>query len=473
MAPKKLLPVAALCSALATGTPLAAWATPAVVDSLPIALSPAPAPPSTIACKRFSLVQATISTSGCLYRETDGSIVVDIERPDKENGPRAGRAICTWKSAAIDTDGDLCDVMLCIDIASTNDSANGAKVAFDSATHEEGGVCLGCVPSNADGAQSIISYTASLQLTKAGTDAITTGEAPLLFYTDGMDGQKGQSKTQKGSMSVTRGSKPGPIDIGAQTQDVQRILADPALLQMSWSGTGAVGIAFPMSGDTSGHPKDEAADTPAHVDIADDEPSSESNEAVPSDASGDTATEPSDAQPEDDLDLVAPSDVDAGNCCMMAALDHTETIDAASIEPVAAGNPIRQNTLITFPKTVDLVFLPSGEIVAPSMLTLLGAKRDRNKIDKLTVVDPATTATLRLHAVGADGNKTEEFDGEKLLVNRVLQRNEDISYELRLEGFDRARDADIIAAAIESPQRLMTLRFDYSSYIVTQASNSI
>ena len=306
MAPKNLLPVAALCSALATGTPLAAWATPAVVDSLPIALSPAPASPNTNACKRFSLAQATISTSGCLYRDTDGSIVVDIERPDKENGPRAGHAICTWKSAAIDTDGDLCDVVLCIDIASTNDSANEAKVAFDSATHEKGGVCLGCVPSNANGAQPIISYTASLQLSKAGTDAIATGEAPLLFYADGMDGQKGQSKTQKGSLSVTRGSKPGPIDIDAQTQGVQRILADPALLQMSWSGTGAVGIVFPMSGDTSGHPKDEAVDTPAHVGIADDALSSESNEAVPSDASGDTATESSDAQPEDDLDLVAP-----------------------------------------------------------------------------------------------------------------------------------------------------------------------
>ena len=104
--------------------------------------------------------------------------------------------------------------------------------------------------------------------------------------------------------------------------------------------------------------------------------------------------------------------------------------------------------------------------MAPSVLTLLGAKRDRNRIEKITVVDPATSATLRLYAIGADGSKTEEFDGEKLLATRVLQKNEDISYELRLEGFDRARDADIIAAAIESPQRLMTLRFDYASYIV-------
>lgn len=467
MAPRKLLPVAVLCSALATGTPLAAWATPVMADSLPTALSPASAPPSAIACKRFSLAQATISTSGCLTRDTDGSIVVDIKRPNRENDPQAGCATCTWKSVAVDADGDVCDARLRIDIASIDDSANGAKVAFDSAMRiEEGGVCLGCVPSNADGAQPTISYAVSLQLTKAGTDAVATGEAPLLLFALGSGDQKGQNKTQKGSLSIIRGSEPCPIDFDAQAQDAQRILADPALLQMAWSGTGAIGISSPMPGNMSGYPKDEDADTSTRVDIADDAPSPENSAATPSETSGDTAAEPSNDQSDDGLGFAAPPDVDEGNCCMMVALDHTETVDAASIEPVAADNPTRKYTLITFPKTVDLVFLPSGEIVAPSVLTLLGAKRDRNRIEKITVVDPATTATLRLYAIGADGSKTEEFDGEKLLATRILQKNEDISYELRLEGFDRARDADIIAAAIESPQRLMTLRFDYASYIV-------
>ena len=466
MAPRKLLPVAALCSALATGTPLAAWATPVMADSLPTALSPAPSPSSVIACKRFSLAQATISTSGCLTYDTDGLIVVDIKRLDKENGPQAGCATCTWKSVAVDADGDVCDARLRIDIASIDDSANGAKVAFDSAMSTGGGVCLGCVPSNADGTQPSISYVASLQLTKAGTDAIATGEAPLLFFALGAGDQKGLNKTQKGSLSVIRGSEPCPIDFDAHAQDAQRILADPALLQMAWSGTGAIGISSPMPGDMSGYPKDEDADTSTRVDIADDAPSPENSAATPSETSGDTAAEPSNDQPDDGLGFAAPPDVDEGNCCMMVALDHAETVDAASIEPVAADNPTRKYTLITFPKTVDLVFLPSGEIVAPSVLTLLGAKRDRNRIEKITVVDPATTATLRLYAIGADGSKTEEFDGEKLLATRILQKNEDISYELRLEGFDRARDADIIAAAIESPQRLMTLRFDYASYIV-------
>lgn len=49
MASKNLLPVVALCGALATGTPVAAWATPVMAGSLPAALSSAPNPSSTIA----------------------------------------------------------------------------------------------------------------------------------------------------------------------------------------------------------------------------------------------------------------------------------------------------------------------------------------------------------------------------------------------------------------------------------------
>ena len=53
MASKNLLPVVALCGALATGTPVAAWATPVMADSLPAALSSAPNPSSAIVCKAF------------------------------------------------------------------------------------------------------------------------------------------------------------------------------------------------------------------------------------------------------------------------------------------------------------------------------------------------------------------------------------------------------------------------------------
>lgn len=453
MAPKHLLPVAALCSALATGTPLAAWATPATANSLPQALSPVANSSGIVACQRFSLALATIRTSGCLHRNSEGSVVVDTERPDKENGSQAGCAICTWKSVAVDADGDPCDVELRIDIASVDDSANGAKVVFDSAAHKkEGGVCLGCVPSNADGAQPIISFTASLRLTKAGTDANATGDAPLLFFANDTGDQEAQNSTQKGSLSLVRGSEPAPINIDAQAQGAQCVLADPTLLQMAWHGSGAVEIASPASGDNGEFPKDEVADAPAHVDDA----------AAPPEKPGDTATEPSDSQPKDGLDFIAPPDVDEGNCCMMVALDHTETVDAASIEPVAADAPRRKNILITFPNTVELVFLPSGEVVAPTALTAVGARSASNDIQAISALNATTTAKLHLYSVAADGTRTEEFDGTKLLVPRRIGVQEDFPYQMELEGFDRARDADIIAAAIESPQHLMTLRFDFS-----------
>ena len=243
MASKNLLPVVALCGALATGTPVAAWATPVMADSLPAALSSAPNPSSAIACKRFSIAQAAISTSGCLRRNTDGSIVVDINRSNKVNGSQAGCAVCTWRSVVLDADGDPCNLELRIDIASVDDSANGAKVAFDGAFFEKGGgICLGCAAANADDTQPTLSFTASLRLAKAGTDAIAAGETSLLFYAASTKDTDAHFEKPAGSLSLTRGIEAGPIEIDAHAQSRQRILADPALLEMEWNGSGAIGI---------------------------------------------------------------------------------------------------------------------------------------------------------------------------------------------------------------------------------------
>lgn len=475
MASKNLLPVVALCGALATGTPIAAWATPVMADSLPAALSPAPDPSSVIACKRFSLTQATVSTSGCLRQDTDGSIVVDIKRSDKTNGSQAGCAICTWRSVALDADDDPCDLELRIDIASVDDSANEAKVAFDSAffEEEEGGVCLGCVASHADGAQPTLSFTASLRLTKAGTDAIAAGEASLLFYAASTEDTDIHFEKPAGSLSLTRGTEAGPIAIDTHTLGRQRILADPALLEMEWNGSGAVGIV-PSALDAKTLPSN---DEPINATIqeestdkeagAGDTPSPTNSVPASFEAPNEPATGPNDPELADSLGLADPQEIDEGNCCVLAALDHTEVIDATNIEVAAANQPVRKSAIIAFPESIEVVFLPSGEVVAPTLLTLLGAKNTRNEIKKVTVVDPATTAKLRLYAVAPDGGKTLEFDGDTLLAWRRLDIMQDVSYQIELEGFDRARDANIIAAAIESPQRLMTLRFDYYPYVPT------
>lgn len=474
MASKNLLPVVALCGALATGTPVAAWATPVMADPLPAALSPAPDPSSTIMCKRFSLKQATILTSGCLRRNTDASIVVDIERSNKENESQAGCAVCTWHSVVLDADDDPCDLELRIDIASIDDSANGAKVAFDSTFFEKGGgICLGCAAANADDAQPTLSFTASLRLTKAGTDAIAAGEASLLFYAVSTEDTDIHFEKSAGALSLTRGTKAGPIEIDAHALGRQCILADPALLEMEWNGSGAVGIVpsalgaktLPSNeGPSNAAIKEEGADKEAGMD---DTPALANSVPASFEAPDETVADPNDFELADSLGLADPQEIDEGNCCVLAALDRTETIDAANIEVAAANQPVRKSAIIAFPESVEVVFLPSGEVVAPTLLTLLGAKNTRNEIKKITVVDPATTAKLRLYAVAPDGSKTLEFDGDTLLAWRRLDIMQDVSYQIELEGFDRARDANIIAAAIESPQRLMTLRFDYYPYVPT------
>ena len=71
---------------------------------------------------------------------------MDIDRSNKANG--SGRcAVCTWRSAVLDADGDPCNLELRIDIASVDDSANGAKVAFDGTFFEKGGgICPAAPP---------------------------------------------------------------------------------------------------------------------------------------------------------------------------------------------------------------------------------------------------------------------------------------------------------------------------------------
>lgn len=417
MASKNLLPVVALCGALATGTPVAAWATPVMADSLPAALSSAPNPPSAIACKRFSIAQAAISTSGCLRRNTDGSIVVDINRSNKANGSQAGCAVCTWRPVVLDADGDPCNLELRIDIAA--------------------------------------------------------GEASLLFYAVSTKDTDAHFEKPAGSLSLTRGIEAGPIEIDAHAQSRQRILADPALLEMEWNGSGAIGI-LPSALDAKTLPSnDEPINATIQEESADNEagagdtPSPTNSVPASFEAPNEPAADPNDPELADSLGLADPQEIDEGNCCVLAALDHTEVIDAANIQVAAANQPVRKSAIIAFPESVEVVFLPSGEVVAPTLLTLLGAKNTRNEIKKITVVDPATTAKLRLYAVAPDGSKTLEFDGDTLLAWRRLDIMQDVSYQIELEGFDRARDADIIAAAIESPQRLMTLRFDYYPYVPT------
>ena len=242
---------------------------------------------------------------------------------------------------------------------------------------------------------------------------------------------------------------------------------------MEWNGSGAIGILPSALDAKTLPPNDEPINATIQEESADkeagagDTPSPTNSVPASFEAPNEPAADPNDPEFADSLGLADPQEIDEGNCCVLAALDHTEVIDAANIEVAAANQPVRKSAIIAFPESIEVVFLPSGEVVAPTLLTLLGAKNTRNEIKKVTVVDPATTAKLRLYAVAANGSKTLEFDGDTLLTWRRLDIMQDVSYQIELEGFDRARDANIIAAAIEFPQRLMTLRFEYYPYVPT------
>lgn len=120
MASKTLLPVVALCGALATGTPVAAWATPVMAELL------TSSPKFSPQIRRVPLRASVFHRTGAvdlarLRRDTDGSIVVDIKRSSKANGSQAGCTVCTWRSVVLDADGDPCNLELRIDIASVDD----------------------------------------------------------------------------------------------------------------------------------------------------------------------------------------------------------------------------------------------------------------------------------------------------------------------------------------------------------------
>ena len=69
---------------------------------------------------------------------------------------------------------------------------------------------------------------------------------------------------------------------------------------------------------------------------AGDTPSPTNSVPASFEAPNEPATGPNDPELADSLGLADPQEIDEGNCCVLAALDHTEVIDAANIEVAAA-----------------------------------------------------------------------------------------------------------------------------------------
>lgn len=152
------------------------------------------------------------------------------------------------------------------------------------------------------------------------------------------------------------------------------------------------------------------------------------------------------------------TDIDPANYTATVDVSDVHSLVAADAAVLADEEPKRQYVILTVPKTFEFLFLPSGEVVAPSALTIWGGERAYNDIKNMTITDKSTEATLELYATAADGTVTEEFDGTTYLKKyRRLKVKEDISYTAKLAGFDYKSEQDLVMAAIEEPQHLFTL----------------
>ncbi len=466
MASKVHVAAATLCCVLALGTP-AVHPAPAMAAPLPASTASDDSFVSEeiirIDAAAFTFKNAEVTTAGCLrQRASDGSIVVDIDRHSRSKGMQTGSVICRWSAVAIDADGDVCDLELSVEDLEVDSSAGGTVVLAPATFYENGGgIAIGCLDTD----DSDIAFTAYIRAYKSGTTAAARGAIPFRIA------HAGDTKERSGLASLLSGLQQDAQNyagtVGARRESTS-IAADAVLTQLTWSGCGAIELV-PDATDNIG-----SADRTTESKGSDDEraranpPEPEMSSSV-SAAVSKTAQETimvsdggktleTTAAAQDDQ---SPSSKGVENFVAFVATDQTQSLDPSSTG-VRATSPKRKGALITLPKTFQLEYLPSGEVVAPEIYTIIGAMGASDDIEEISVSDSATKALLHLYETSSDGTKTEMFDGTKLVQRRRVLAYEDVACTVELVGFDRARDAQTIAAAIEEPQRLMTLVFGFT-----------
>ena len=147
-----------------------------------------------------------------------------------------------------------------------------------------------------------------------------------------------------------------------------------------WSGTDPEPSEFspPRLTPRRSPPNDEPINATIQEESADkeagagDTPSPTNSVPASFEAPNEPAADPNDPEFADSLGLADPQEIDEGNCCVLAALDHTEVIDAANIEVAAANQPVRKSAIIAFPESIEVVFFAIGRGRGPNTAHLVG-----------------------------------------------------------------------------------------------------
>lgn len=450
--------------------------TGALALSLPCPLyaSDAPSSPPTEYAPAAQAKTGRIS----LVRGDDGAVLARSASPLEHK-----KLDLTWKIDVSGTQGPSRTVELRIKNVQAGELDSDSEIELVSPGPRPGLLRVGSVSKSAPEAQT--AYVLSMRL--SGSQDATPDDAPAsvpVLLSIGEQAEHGRlelKRTGAENLALTR-KEPSerllnealaaPKDNGiAQVHEITSAWTD-----FTWSGSGGTEISFMVPpGNTSGvtgaststpiQDSCEDASSPSDGKGDSDSPKASTTDASPkTDAAQDGISNPegtlvsTDAQSRLAQAMGAATDIDPDNFTAAVALDSPRSLEASAPAAYATDEPVRQRIILSVPKTFELLFLPSGEVVAPTALTVLGGERAYNDIKDMTLTDKATQATLELYAPEDDGSLSQEYDGTTFLKGyRRLDLKEDVSYTVKLEGLDHEREQDLIMAAIEAPQHLFTL----------------
>lgn len=457
MAAKSTLLLAAFCCALATACPQPADAWTPDADGTAAAPS--------LAAAILPARNARVSCTGCLsYPSSTRAVVVDTARAGKDGkAPNAGSATLRLPGFASGTDGHRLDLALKLEVTTVGLEDGDTIIDFSSADPTE--VLLGN-PHGTGGD----TFTVTMRLLEPGT------------------GLEAQSDLELGIERIAA-SKEASV---AATPVGRRAADGAAPDTFTWSGGGVfrVTVTDPVApgapdGDASARSNESETDrepsreqdrpqgdtdggdemTPGD-DVEIDEREEKDDE---SEDAGKGGIEPNSDESPAAVELAAedPAAVDAGtldgsrDCCTaLVALDAPQELAAADYPVTSAAS--RRIGSLSLPKQFPLTYLPSGEIVAPTLLRVLGATTGWMDVRDISIRDRATDAKVHLSTRKADGTLEEWYDGETFLPGwRRFEIMEDVDFVMTLEGFSYKTDGDLIEASVYGAQPLFTLAFTY------------
>ena len=466
MAVKSTLPLAALCCTLALTCPRPATAQAVSVNSVKTPSLAAAVLPSD---------GVRISCTGCLARSPlANAVVVDTACADGNGkAPLAGGATLRLPGYALDAVGNRLDLELSLDARA--DGLKDGDIVIDARDAGTTGLLLGNPKADEQAAFSV-----TTRLLQADT---------------GLPAQNARALTVK-RVSSSRAHAAADEDAPSH----QREQGGSAPVTFSWSG-GAVYRISAEAASTDGASSERDATAPDGAE-ADGGPSSEDgspgddghgNQTQPvEDTTGRDAAEPGDepdGAPASSTESAAPTGAPSGtvadtpgpdpfaiaaedldperSCCeALVALDAPQAFVAADYPVTSASS--RKPTLLALPRKFPLTYLPSGEVIAPTVLRLMGARYAWIDITGISVENRATDAKIHLFARDGAGNLVEWYDGDSYLKGRYrIEVDDDLDFTVTLEGLSHESDGELIEASVYGAQTLFDLVFEYEPTAAT------